>query len=260
MGSTSRKQLLVLAGAVLGLTLIAFASYMLVPLSQFAAPGQPIPPSVAATPRWLLASQNGLFVLVVYGLLALAGYWFGRKLELPPTYREGAGWRAWFLTPMLLGLAIGGVLVIIDQILARLGLTQAFPHPSFPLSIFASGTAGIGEEILFRSFVMGLWAFLLNLVLRRINNGRSAALWIGNVIGALAFSASHLPSAMLLLNVTSPAQIPIGTLVELVALNSLLGLAAGRQYMRDGLVAAIGIHFWADVLWHVIFPLTGLGV
>lgn len=259
MNSKPRKQLIVLAVAVLVLALIAFASYMVVPLSQFATPGQPIPASVAATPRWLLASENGLFVLVMYGLLALAGYWFGRKLELPPTYREGAGWRVWALTPMLLGFAIGAILVVIDQTLARLGSAQGFPHPAFPLSIFASGTAGIGEEILFRGFMMGLWAFLLNLVLRRVN-GRPAALWIGNVIGALAFSASHLPSAMLLLNLSSPAQIPVATLVELVLLNSLLGLAAGRQYMRDGLVAAMGIHFWADVLWHVIFPLTGLGV
>lgn len=259
MKPENRKQLTALGIAVAIYALLAFATYMVIPLEQFVMPGQTLPASLAATPRWQLAAKNGAFVLVLYGLVALAAYWFGRKLGLPPTYREGAGWRAWVLWPMLIGLGIGVVLVIADQILARLGSTPGFPHPAFPLSLFASGTAGIGEEILFRGFVMGLWAFLLNLMLKSWN-GRSAALWIGNIIAALAFSASHVPSALILLNVTSPTQLPVTTLVELVLLNGFLGLVAGQRYMRDGLVAAMGIHFWADVLWHVIFPLTGLGV
>ena len=134
-----------------------------------------------------------------------------------------------------------------------MGGSPGFPHPAFPLSLVASGAAGIGEEILFRGLVMGLWAFLFSLVLRRWN-GLRAALWIGNVIAALAFSASHLPAAMFLLNVASPAQLPTAVLMELVVLNSLLGLVAGERYMRDGLVAAMGVHFWADVVWHVLAP------
>ena len=155
--------------------------------------------------------------------------------------------------PLLMGLIVGVVLVIADRLFASLGGSPGFPHPAFPLSLVASGAAGIGEEILFRGFVMGLWAFLLHLLLRRWN-GRRAALWIGNVIAALAFSASHLPAAMFLLNVASPASFPPLILLELVLLNSLMGLVAGERYMRDGLVAAMGVHFWADVVWHVIVP------
>jgi hypothetical protein len=36
------------------------------------------------------------------------------------------------------------------------------------LSFIASATAGFGEEIVFRGFVMGVWAFLLNLLQRRL--------------------------------------------------------------------------------------------
>ncbi len=255
MKGYAEKQVTVLFVLVGIYALLAFGSYMIVPLAQFAVPGQTIP----TTPRWQLAPVGALSVIAIYGLLGLAGYWFGRKLELPPTFREGAGWKVWILGPMLLGLAIGLVLIVVDQLLARLGTGQGFPHPAFPLSLFASGTAGIGEEILFRGFVMGLWAFLLRFLLKGAS-GRTVALWIGNVIAALAFSASHLPATMLLLNLTSPAQIPVTILVELILLNGLLGLVAGQRYMRDGLVAAVGIHFWADLLWHVIFPLTGLGV
>jgi hypothetical protein len=30
----------------------------------------------------------------------------------------------------------------------------------------------------------------------------------------------------------------------------------GWAVVRDGLVAAIGIHFWADVVWHVLYGLV----
>ncbi|MBK7317951.1 CPBP family glutamic-type intramembrane protease [Candidatus Villigracilis affinis] len=64
------------------------------------------------------------------------------------------------------------------------------PHPTFPVSILASLSAGIGEEIMFRGFVFGLWGFILNWLFKRFN-GRTVALsWIANVIAALAFGAS----------------------------------------------------------------------
>jgi hypothetical protein len=99
---------------------------------------------------------------------------------------------------------------------------------------------------------MGLWALLVHILLRR--RRRAAALWIGNAIAALAFSASHLPAAMYLMNAATPAALPPLILIELFLLNSLMGLVAGERYMRDGLVAAMGVHFWADVVWHVIVP------
>ena len=129
-------------------------------------------------------------------------------------------------------------------------------HSSPPSSAnrIASAAAGIGEEIVFRGFVMGLWAFLLNLLLRRSDN-TAAALWIANVVAALAFAAGHLPTLMFLFNVQSPLQLPPAALADLVVLNGLVALVAGERYMRDGLVAAMGVHFWADVVWHVIWPL-----
>jgi hypothetical protein len=48
-----------------------------------------------------------------------------------------------------------------------------------------------------------------------------------------------------------------GEIGELPSLNGLVGLVAGERYMRDGLVAAAGVHFWADVVWHVVWPLIG---
>ena len=62
---------------------------------------------------------------------------------------------------------------------------------------------------------------------------------------------------MMLTDVATPDQVPPLLLVEMFLLNGLLGLAAGERFMKDGLVAAIGVHFWADIVWHVLSPLVG---
>ena len=33
-------------------------------------------------------------------------------------------------------------------------------------------------------------------------------------------------------------------------LNGAIGLIAGWRYMKDGLVAASGVHFWTDIVFH----------
>lgn len=254
MNHERRRQLVGLGLLLFVYALLTAAAVMLTPLEGFVAPGATPATATPQIPRWQLALANAAIVFVAYGLFALASSWFAGRLQIPWIFREAAGWKPLFWWPLLLGVVVGALLVIADRLFSRLGGVPGFPHPAFPLSLVASGAAGIGEEILFRGFVMGLWAFLLSLLLRRWNGVR-AALWIGNVIAALAFSASHLPAAMFLLHVASPAQLPPTVLMELVVLNSLLGIVAGERYMRDGLVAAMGVHFWADVVWHVLAPL-----
>jgi hypothetical protein len=65
---------------------------------------------------------------------------------------------------------------------------------------------------------------------------------------------------MTILGVSTPAEIPAPVLLELFTLNSLVGLVAGERYMRHGLVAAIGVHFWADIVWHVLWPLVAIWI
>jgi len=127
-------------------------------------------------------------------------------------------------------------------------------HPTFPLSLLASTSAGIGEEMLFRLFVLSFWAMLLDLLLGRWIQ-KEIVFWTANSIAAVVFGAAHLPTVMALYGVTNLAGIPPLVLVEVFLLNGMLGLIAGVRYRRDGLVAAAGIHFWADIVWHVIWPL-----
>ena len=159
---------------------------------------------------------------------------------------------------MVFGLVLGVAVVVADRFFASARGGERFTHLPFPLSPIASATAGIGEEVLFRSFVMGLWAFLLNLILRRWAATR-VALWIGNIVAALAFGAGHLPGAMFILGVTSPTEIPSPVLGEIFPINGIIGLVAGERCICEGLVAAVGVHFWTDVVWHVVWPSVGLG-
>jgi hypothetical protein len=73
----------------------------------------------------------------------------------------------------------------------------------------------------------------------------------------LAFAAGHLPGAMFILDVGNPVDLPAPFLIELFVLNGIVGLVAGAQYTRTGLVAAIGVHFWTDIVWHAVWPLIG---
>jgi hypothetical protein len=235
-------------------SLLAAATYLLFPLDQL-LPSQALPVPELTIPRWKLALANAGIGLVLYGLLGVAGFWLARRLGLPGVFRPAGGWREWGLSPMLWGLGLGVAVGLADLLVARLQDWPGFPQPAFPFSLVASATAAIGEEILFRSFVLGLWACLLHLLLRRWID-RRVTLQIGNVLAALAFAAGHLASAMSLLGVASPAEIPTLILVEILLLNGAVGWVAGIQYVHQGLVAAVGLHFWTDVALHVVWPLV----
>jgi membrane protease YdiL (CAAX protease family) len=246
----NRKQIRVFLVMLFAYAFCIFATYAFFVEQMAASTGMPMPEMPASNVVMGLASA-GIYI-VLYGLLGWAGIWFARKLGLPGVYSEDGNWQRWFVLPLVLGLVCGVALVTGDLLFASINGFGPFVHPPFPLSILASVTAGIGEEILFRGFVFGLWGFLLNWLLKRFN-GRTAALWTANLIAALAFGAGHLPAIFFLTGASSPADLNPVLLAEIFLLNGIIGLVAGWRYMKDGLVAAAGVHFWTDIVFHVIW-------
>jgi membrane protease YdiL (CAAX protease family) len=248
----NRKQLTVFLVMLLINALCAFVSYTFFLDKVTASAGVPMPKLPAS--NFVLGLANAGIVIVLYGILGWAGIWFAHKLGLPGVFSEDGNWQRWFIIPMLLGLLCGVILILGDQVFAPINGFGHFPHPTFPVSILASLSAGIGEEMLFRGFVFGLWGLLLNWLLKRFN-ARTVALWIANVIAAIAFGAGHLGTIFFLTHASSFADLNPVLLVETFLLNGILGLIAGQRYMKDGLVAAAGVHFWNDVVFHVIYGL-----
>jgi hypothetical protein len=247
-----RKQLTVFFILVLLVALSAFVTYAFFTDELAATTGVPMPDM--GIPDGVLGLVNAGIVIVMYGILGLLGYWFAHKLGLPGIFSEDGNWRRWFLIPVLLGL-IGGVMIVIgDLLFAPINDFGRFVHPEFPVSLLASLSAGIGEEITFRMFVFGLWGLILNWLFKRFN-GRNVALWIANGIAALAFGAGHLGTIFFLTGASSMADLSPVLLIEMFLLNGVIGLLAGWRYMKDGLVAAAGVHFWTDIVFHVFWGL-----
>jgi membrane protease YdiL (CAAX protease family) len=248
----NRKQLTVLLVLLIVYALSAFLTYTFFIDQLTAFAGVPTPETNISPV--ILGLANAGIVLVAYGLLGLAGNWFAHKLGLPGIFSADGNWKRWFFIPLGIGV-VGGVLLIIgDVIFAQFNGFGRFVHPGFPVSILASISAGIGEEILFRGFLFGLWGLILNWLFKRFN-GRTAALWIANAIAALAFAAGHLGTLLVLTGASSLSELNPILIVEVFLLNGIIGLVAGERYMKDGLVAAIGVHFWADAVFHVIWGL-----
>lgn len=246
----NRKQLPVFFIMLVIYALSAFLVYALFADQLSAMSGIPLPDMGMS--NVMLGLANAGIILVFYGILGLAGYWFARRLGLPGIFSEDGDWRRWFVIPLILGLIGGVVVILLDILFAPINGFGRLPHPAFPSSILASMSAGIGEEILFRGFVFGIWALLLNGLLKRFH-GRTSALWIANIIAALTFGAGHLGTLLVLTGASSPAELNPVLVVETVLINGVIGLVAGWRYMKDGLIAAAGVHFWTDVVFHVIY-------
>jgi membrane protease YdiL (CAAX protease family) len=246
----NRKQLTIFLVLLVTYAFCAFATYAFFTDQLAVTAGVPMPD--LGVSNAVLGLANAGIVLLVYGIVGLIGFWFARKLGLPGIFSEDGNWRRWFLIPLLLGLICGLMVVIGDILFAPINGFGRLVHPQFPMSIFASLSAGIGEEMLFRGFVFGLWGLILRWLLKRFN-GLTLALWVADIIAALAFGAGHLGTIMFLTHASSLSDLSPVLLIEIFLLNGIIGLIAGQRYMKDGLVAAAGVHFWTDMVFHVLY-------
>ncbi|MDD5047269.1 MAG: CPBP family glutamic-type intramembrane protease, partial [Bacteroidales bacterium] len=77
--------------------------------------------------------------------------------------------------------------------------------------------------------------------------------WLVAVFSALAFAFGHIPSVMILFGLNNFNDIPLALMSEIILLNGVLSLFAAYYFRKFGFLAAVGIHFWTDVIWHVIW-------
>lgn len=253
-GPYRRQQLAVLLALLIVYAICVFISYTFLLDQMLAYLRMPAAQPAPQFSPFVLGLMNGAIVVIVYGLAGLIGYWAARKLGLPGIFNPSGTWRRWLGIPFILGVGSGLALVIGDLMFAQINGFGRFVHPPFPSSIFTSLSAGIGEELMFRGMVFGLLALVFNWALKRWH-GYKAALWVANILAAFLFGFAHLGSLMAITGVSSPAELNPVLWVEMFLLNGMIGVLAGDRYMKDGLVAACGVHFWCDVVFHVVWGL-----
>jgi Type II CAAX prenyl endopeptidase Rce1-like len=209
---------------------------------------------VSQIPRWQLMLGGAGLTAVLYGLLGFIGLTLWRKLGFPDIWDERVTNRQRFLIPAIVGAALGVGLIIGDLIFSPINGIGRLIHPPFPTSIVAATSAGIGEEMLFRLFFISFWTWLVGKVILQ-GRGLSIVYWVVATFSALAFGAGHLPSLMIILGVSSPGQFPPILLLEIFLLNGLISFFAAYYFKKYGFFAPVGIHFWTDIVWHMLWGL-----
>ena len=219
-------------------------------------------------PFWLLITlqviQNAVMfaVVILLGLLAANRVGLGLPIFEAKLQGEPIGQqiKAILLPSVLLGI-FGSVLVIALDVwvfspllTAELGdkatALSLSSQPAAWKGLLASFYGGINEELLLRLGLMSIFVWIGRFV-SKTGDGRPtlAVLWIANILAAVLFGLGHLPATATLIPIT-----PL-VVARAIALNGIVGVAAGYLYYKHGLEAAMLSHFTADIVLHVLLAI-----
>jgi len=223
-------------------------------------PWIPVEATDLPAPLPVLAAANAAIALFGYGALGYFGLRLGRIVGFAPLWDTADALRSRIFRPVLIGSAIGLFFIPADLAFSALHQAGRLPHPPFPQSLLASIAAGIGEEALFRLFFVSFWFWIVGRILLR-GRGRDIVFWCVAAFSAIVFALGHLPALLALLGqavtIVDMLALPPALRAEVVLLNGVLSLVAAKALRDNGFLAAVGIHFWADVVWHVLWgPLS----
>jgi Type II CAAX prenyl endopeptidase Rce1-like len=215
------------------------------------------------SPDVLLAAslvQSAVLLIIA----VCAGLWAARRLGLgAPILEAGLSGQKLprrsltaLIPAAIIGAAAGASVIALDRwafapiVPAALGV-----QPPAWMGLLASAYGAIDEELLMRLGLLSLLGLGLRSLARVFSAARGVALpgglfWTANILTAILFGLGHLPA--------TAALVPLTPMIVLraVVLNGLAGLAFGWLYRRNGLEAAMTAHFSADIVLHVLLPLT----
>lgn len=200
----------------------------------------------------VLALANAAIMLILYGGLGFLGLKFSSKLGFADIWDLKVSNKQRFLIPALVGGGIGIFFILVDIIFSKFHTLGPITHPPFPTSLVASVTAGIGEEVIFRLFFISFWVWLISYVILK-KRWQNQIFWIVTLFSALAFALGHFPSVVIIFNLNTIQEIPFALISEIILLNGVISIFAAYYFRKYGFLAAVGIHFWTDIIWHVIW-------
>lgn len=232
-------------GLIITLAILAAVNVFLLQGAFY--PTQELPAS-----KPVLALANAAIMLILYGGLGFLGLKLSSKLGFVDIWDLEVSNKQRFLIPALVGGGIGIFFILADVIFSKFHTLGPIPHPPFPASLVASVTAGIGEEVIFRLFFISFWVWLISYVILK-KRWQNQVFWVVSIFSALAFALGHFPSVMILFGFDTIQEIPFVLISEIIFLNGVVSLLAVYYFRKFGFLAAVGIHFWTDIIWHVIW-------
>ena len=162
---------------------------------------------------------------VLYGLLVWICSVIVPKTDLDPFNIERTSVPYAFVA----GIAVAGIILILDTMLFANGFASHTSHPSPWAGTLASVYGGVNEEVMLRLFFLTFVYFALGKMVTPTSTNRLYLLWTANGIAALLFAAGHLP---FLFQLTTPSVLDI---TRVLVLNGLASLTFGWLYFSRSL-------------------------
>lgn len=154
---------------------------------------------------------------------------------------------------VLLGVLSGIAIIVLDIVFTKLGVNLMGQAPT-PIwqGFLASFYGGIAEEILLRLFFMSFIVWLMSKLTKSKSKviENNVLMWSSISIAAIIFGIGHLPITSTLTTIT-----PL-VIIRAILLNGIGGVVFGWLYWEKGLESAMIAHFSADIIIHVLLPLS----
>ena len=187
----------------------------------------------------ILSSKIGMGSPILEGLLAKTNQTEKLKSILAPSIGLGV---------------LGGILIILLSLPFQslsIEMLEAEKAVATWKAFLASFYGGIGEEIMFRLFVVSLLVWI-TFKIKKTKEGRPTnfGIWLSIILTAVLFGLGHLGITSELTAITATV------IVRAVLLNGVVAVMYGWLYWKKGLEAAMIAHFSTDIVIHVITPLV----
>lgn len=160
-----------------------------------------------------------------------------------------------FKSVLWLSVALGvisGILILGFSLLftdLSINFLQAEVSVAIWKGFLASFYGGIGEEVLFRLFVLTVFVWIFHKIKGSPDSQPSPAIvWAAIIISAVLFGLGHLGITADLTAIT-----PL-VIARAILLNGVPAIIFGWLYWKKGLESAIIAHFSTDIVIHVITP------
>jgi hypothetical protein len=187
-------------------------------------------------------------VLGVFSAVGLVGVWLSTKTGFPDAWDPWISNRQRLLNPILVGMALGVVLVVVDLptgytrlIAAAHGVGQQYTNFLSMLLVFSA--AAILLEVIYRLLPLPLLLWLIsNLILRK--RVQAAVFWVLALLSSVQEIISQITDFQVL---------PVPLAVVIGVFFFVLNLVQVTFFRRYGFLAAILVRVGFYFVWHALY-------